>query len=199
MDQPGDLAVSLLWAVGALVLVGGALFARRIPMGQAAKMALAWIAIFAVGFVAFTFREDFRAMGSRLMAEFSPGEPVIAGETLRIRKGNDGHFWVQATVNGREERFLIDSGASITGLSANAARRAGVEPGEGYPMMLSTANGMVAADRASIETLEVGTIRRADFPVVIAEEFGGTNVLGMNFLSSLSSWSVEGEWLILRP
>lgn len=199
MEEGGDLAVSLLWAAGALVLVGSVLFARRIPMGQAAKMALAWIAIFAVGFVVFTFREDFRAIGGRLIAEINPGEPVIAGETLRIRKANDGHFWVQAMVNGRQERFLIDSGASITGLSSNAARRAGVEPGEGYPMMLSTANGMIAADRATVETLDVGTIRRADFPVVIAEEFGGTSVLGMNFLSSLSSWSVEGEWLVLTP
>lgn len=199
MEREGDLAVSLLWAIGALALVGGALFARRIPMRLAAKMALGWIAIFAVGFVIFTFRNDFRVMGSRLMAEFSPGEPVVDGATLRIRKAGDGHFWVNAMVNGREERFLIDSGASITGLSANSARRAGVAPGEGYPMMLSTANGMVAADRASIDALEVGTIRRTDFPVVIAEEFGSTNVLGMNFLSSLSSWSVEGEWLILRP
>jgi len=25
------------------------------------------------------------------------------------------------------------------------------------------------------------------------------NVLGMNFLSSLSGWGVEGKWLVLRP
>ena len=25
------------------------------------------------------------------------------------------------------------------------------------------------------------------------------NVLGMNFLSSLSGWGVEGRWLILKP
>jgi aspartyl protease family protein len=42
----GDSAVDLVWAIGALVLVGSALVARRLPLGKAWKMALIWIAIF---------------------------------------------------------------------------------------------------------------------------------------------------------
>lgn len=194
-----DSGIELVWAAGALVLVGGALLARRLPMGRALRMILAWIAIFAIGFIIFTFRGDLRTAGNRVMAELRPSRPVVAGDTLRIRKAGDGHFWVAALVNGQEERFLIDSGASITGLSAGAARRAGVEPGGGFPMMLNTANGMISADRATIERLELGMITREDVPIIIAEEFGGINVLGMNFLSSLTSWGVEGDWLILRP
>ncbi len=43
-------AAQLLWFVGAMVLVGSALAARRIPMGSMARMALAWVVIFAVLF-----------------------------------------------------------------------------------------------------------------------------------------------------
>jgi len=35
--------------------------------------------------------------------------------------------------------------------------------------------------------------------VVVAEEFGDSNVIGMNFLSQLKSWRVEGNEMILEP
>ena len=41
----GDRAADLVWAIGALVLVGSALLARQIPSARLGKMALAWIAI----------------------------------------------------------------------------------------------------------------------------------------------------------
>lgn len=36
-------------------------------------------------------------------------------------------------------------------------------------------------------------------PVVVSPAFGDTDVLGMNFLSRLKSWRVEGDTLILEP
>lgn len=191
--------LNLIWVVVLLVVVGSALISRRIPIGQAAKMALAWVAIFAIGLTIYAFRNDIKAFGQRIWSEISPPETVAHGETLRIRQSPDGHFWVDVHINGNAERFLVDSGATVTALSVGAAQRSGVEPSGGYPMILNTANGTIAADRAEAATLIVGTIRRDNMPVVIAEEFGGTNVLGMNFLSSLSSWGVEDEWLILEP
>jgi len=191
--------IDFVWAIVMLVIVVSALISRRIPMGQAAKMAAAWIAIFAIGLTIYAFRNDIKAFGQRIWYEISPPETVAVGEALRIRKSPDGHFWVDVRINGNEERFLVDSGATITALSVGAALRSGVEPGGGFPMVLNTANGIISADRAEAQTLIVGQIRRENMPVIIAEEFGGTNVLGMNFLSSLSSWSVEGDWLILQP
>ena len=48
-----------------LVLVASALFSRRLPLGQTAKMAAAWIGIFALVFALFSFRSEFMAIGSR--------------------------------------------------------------------------------------------------------------------------------------
>ncbi|HMP45200.1 MAG TPA: hypothetical protein PKD99_08860 [Sphingopyxis sp.] len=47
----GDTAVSLAWGVGALALVVSSLVARRLPMSDWIKMALAWAAIFGLVFL----------------------------------------------------------------------------------------------------------------------------------------------------
>ena len=57
-------------------------------------MALAWVAIFAAGFVLFTFRDDFGWVAQRLKAE-AVGTPVEQGRETRIPMAIDGHFWVE--------------------------------------------------------------------------------------------------------
>lgn len=48
----GDTAVSLIWFAGAFTLVLSALVVRRLPAADWLKMALAWIAIFGLMFLA---------------------------------------------------------------------------------------------------------------------------------------------------
>lgn len=47
----GDTTVQILWFAGAFVLVLSSLFARRLPMADWIKMALAWVAIFGLVFL----------------------------------------------------------------------------------------------------------------------------------------------------
>ena len=176
-----------------LILVASSLFASRLPLGKALKMALVWIGIFGAIFMIFAFRSDFLAFGQRLRAELT-GEPIAAGETLRIPISDDGHFWVTATINGQPVRLLVDSGASITTIGGETARAAGVTPG--YRVPVETANGTIDMARSSADSLVLGPIRREGLTVFVNAGDRG-NVLGMNFLSSLSSWRVEGNDLVL--
>ena len=196
----GDQAASFLYLLLLAVLVGSALMARRIPIAQGLKMSLAWILIFAAIFIAFTLRNDFADLGQRIMAELR-GTPVVArdGDTMRIQVADDGHFWATAEINGEPVNFLIDSGATVTSISAATARRAGIEPSSRFPAVVQTANGTVTVQRGRADTLELGSIRREDLAVHIFEGPDDVNVIGMNFLSSLGSWGVEGRWLVLRP
>jgi aspartyl protease family protein len=50
-----------------------------------------------------------------------------------------------------------------------------------------------------VRDLKLGDIVARDLPVVVSPAFGDTDVLGMNFLSQLKSWRVEGRTLILTP
>ncbi len=195
----GDQAIHFIYLVGCLILVGSALMVRRMPIAQGLKLFLGWVLIFGAAFVVFTLKDEFLALGGRLMVEARGGvvEETRGGE-LRIRQSPDGHFWVNAEVNGRPVRFLIDSGATTTSISRRAAERAGIEAGGGFGTMVQTANGVVVVDRGRAETLKVGPIERRDVAVHISDAFGDMNVIGMNFLSSLSGWSVEGRTLVLR-
>lgn len=196
----GDQALSFVYLIGVLVLVVSALMVRRIPLGQGLRMFAGWVLIFLAAFVAFTLKDDFMALGKRIIAEGrGEGQVVAVGRELRIRKSMDGHFWVNAELNGKSVRFLVDSGATVTSLSTATAELTGIEHGGGLPAVVQTANGTVRVQRARAERLKVGTIERSDLAVHVSEAFGPTNVLGMNFLSSLSAWGVEGQWLVLKP
>ena len=196
----GDDALSFVYLLGCFVLVLSGLMVRRVPIGQGLKMFFGWVLIFLAAFVAFTLKDDFLALGKRVFDESRPnGQIVEAGRELRIRKSLDGHFWATARVNGENVRFLIDSGATTTSISTATARRVGVVASGGLPAMVRTANGVVQVERGRIERLEVGTIARRDVAVHVSEAFGPMDVLGMNFLSSLSGWGVEGQWLVLKP
>jgi aspartyl protease family protein len=195
----GDQALSFVYLIGVLVLVVSALLVRRIPLGRGLKMFAGWVLIFLAAFVAFTLKDDFMALGKRVLAESrGEGEVVAVGKALRIRKSMDGHFWVNSDLNGRKIRFLVDSGATVTSISARTAAAAGIET-DGFPVLVQTANGMVEARLGRAERLKVGSIERRNLAVQVSDSFGDTQVLGMNFLSSLSGWSVEGQWLVLKP
>ncbi|MEA2998523.1 MAG: aspartyl protease family protein [Sphingomonadales bacterium] len=197
----GDQALNFLYLLGCLVLVISALMVRRIPVAHGLKILAGWILIFGAAFIAFSLKDDFLALGRRILdVNRGEGEVVRAGAEIRIPKAEDGHFWVNARVNGTRVRFLIDSGATVTTLSAEAAREADVEPSPGFPVMVDTANGQALEKRAVAARLAVGSIERRDFDVhLAAESAGDTNVLGMNFLSSLAGWGVQGNMLVLKP
>lgn len=193
----GDQAVHFIYLVGVLVLVGSAFMVRRVPIAQGLKMFVAWVLIFGAAFIVFTLKDEFLALGNRVLVETRGGVEQTAPGEVRIRQASDGHFWVTAALNGEPVRFLVDSGATTTSISRDTARRTGVEPGRGRAMV-QTANGIVMVERGRAQSLEVGPIERRDVAVHISDAFGDMNVIGMNFLSSLSSWSVEGRTLVLR-
>ena len=195
----GDQAINFIYLLGCLVLVVSALMVRRLPLGQSLKMVLAWALIFGVAFIAFTLKDDFLALGRRAMAEMR-GDNVVEtkGGEIRIRRAGDGHFWVNGEINGRAVRFLVDSGATVTTVTRETAERVGVASSGGFGVMVETANGSVIVERGRAERVKIGPIERADLAVHISGTLGDTNIIGMNFLSTLSAWGVEGQVLMLK-
>ena len=127
-------------------------------------------------------------------------EQVVEGGETRIPLARDGHFWLRAELNGAPANFLVDTGATLTAVSSGLAERAGLEPRRGgLPVTVGTANGPVAAELATAEELRFGNVSARGLDMVIAPTLGDTNVVGMNLLSRLASWRVEGDTMILVP
>src|SRR4051812_30490803 len=181
----------------AVMLMLGTLMARREPWAKLATTALAWTSIFAAGFVLLTFRDNFGWVAQRLRAE-AVGTPVVQGRETRIPMAIDGHFWVQGRVNGVPTKFLVDSGATMTTIDRATAIRAGVRVAPRRDQLVRTGNGIIRVSGGRARELEIGGIQRRDIGVQVADN-DNLNVLGMNFLSSLSRWGVEGRWLVLAP
>ncbi|NUR46272.1 MAG: TIGR02281 family clan AA aspartic protease [Sphingomonas sp.] len=137
---------------------------------------------------------------SRITGSLGLDDQEVAGKELHVAMAGDGHFWVRASVNGVERRMLIDSGATITALSASTAREAKVDTATGIaPIVLQTANGAAPAQAGRVDELRIGNIVARNLRVVSSPGLGNMDVLGMNFLSRLQSWRVEGRTLILVP
>jgi len=198
---PPDLFLYAGIAIAAIVIVN--VITRRVPLiGTLLRLACwAVIAVLLVGAVQQrSLFDPYFARLTRFLNLNKAEEQQVSGRELRVPMGRDGHFWVRARINGVERRLLIDSGATITALSVETAQAAGLEPEESpFPVILKTANGTVAAQTSSIASLHIGNIVARRLPVVVSPAFGDTEVIGMNFLSKLKSWRVEGTTLIMVP
>ena len=192
-----DFMLGGVYIVLAMMLVLSGLVVRRERAAKLATYALAWIAIFGAGFIIFTFRDNLGWVWQRVRAE-ATGEPVRQGKELRIPMAIDGHFWVDANINGENVKFLVDSGATMTTIDRRTAERAGVRVSPTANQIVRTGNGFVRVASGRAERLQVGTIQRDDFGVHVTQS-DDLNVLGMNFLSTLERWGVEGRWLVLVP
>lgn len=210
----GDSIAQFIWLALVLLLVVSSLTARRIPLMRLITWAGAWVALFLGVYLLFNmlgpqinaWQQDRRSgtvSGVADTPQSSAGHvPEIRtdGSDVHVPISEDGHFWVDASINGQTVRFLIDSGATITAVSDATATMIGLAPD---PMnrtaVMQTANGAVTARRSAISAMRIGTIQAADLPVVISASFGEVNVLGMNFLNKLRSWRVEGGTMVLQP
>ena len=190
-----DLMLGGLYLLMAIMLVLGTLMTRREPAARLLTMALTWVAIFGAGFILFTFRDNMGWVAQRLRAE-ALGTPVEQGRETRIPMAIDGHFWIDAKLNGHDVKFLVDSGATTTTIDRNTAKAAGVPVSARRDLYVRTGNGVVRVASGRADELDVGTITRRDVALEIADN-DDLNVLGMNYLSSLSRWGVEGRWLVL--
>jgi len=186
-----------LYAIGAAVII---MALQRIPyIGRIIRFA------FSAGLLAFLIfvllqQAPYQPELSHLTQKLGLDDQQVSGRELRVRISPDGHFWVIATVNGVQRRMLVDSGATVTAISQRTANDARVDVGAGLaPVILQTANGAAPAQTGKVDEIRVGNILARNLRIVTGPGLGNLDVLGMNFLSRLDSWRVEGQTLILVP
>lgn len=165
------------------------------------KAVLLWLVIGFALVTGYAYRYEVQDVALRVVGEIAPGRPVIGstGEVVVIRRG-DGSFSLNGTIEGREVRFIFDTGASMVVLTAESAGKIGMQPGPlDYSVPVYTANGRTMAAPVTIEQLSIGPITERKIKALVARPGAlRENLLGMTFLERLASYEVRKNRLILR-
>ncbi len=117
----------------------------------------------------------------------SPAQVAIGGRTVRLDGDRNGHFRVDARVDGRNIDFMIDTGASAVVIRETDAARLGIFPrASEYTGRTQTANGVARYAPTRLNRVEInGIIVRDVDAAVMADDALKTNLLGMTFLSKV--------------
>lgn len=196
----------LVYLVGLMILVGGGLRAYRNRLPQALKHAGIWVLIFLVMVTVYAYRGPLLRLAGPVLSELNPDRAVVVTDpngvrTLTVARSSDGHFNIEANVDGADVRFLIDTGATGTVLSERDAVRAGIAVDAlAFNRPIQTANGLAFEAQTRVGRLEIGPFALRNVGVgVLRDDQLNTSLLGMNVLSRFASLKVEGDRLILTP
>jgi aspartyl protease family protein len=195
-DRDGLIA-ALVWAL--LPLSALVLYVRRQP-GVVLGAAAFWIAAGAVLVLAYSLRFEAEALGRRLLAELIPSLAMPAGAAeFVLRIDRNGHFALQAEVEGVAVRFLVDTGASDVVLTMRDARRVGLDISAlRFNQPYRTANGVVMGAAVRLDSIAIGDILLEDVEASVNPAPMAQSLLGMSFLGRLSSYEFTRDTLTLR-
>src|SRR5450759_707534 len=101
------------------------------------------------------------AQAAAVQPAYEPRQPTNSGRSLMLDADRQGHFKVEARIDGRHLAFMVDTGASLVIIRESDA---GLRPSD-YTATVSTANGKIKAAPAKLERIEVGGITVYDVPV----------------------------------
>ncbi len=129
-----------------------------------------------------------------------PMQAPVGQHTMELAGGRDGHFHVDARVEGRHLDFLVDTGASRVALRESDAAMAGVHAmPRDYTALISTANGTIKGAPVTLSRIEIGDITVFDVPaLVLPDQALAQNLLGVSFLSRLRRYEVADGRLLLE-
>ncbi len=137
---------------------------------------------------------------ARAVAVQAAPQQSTSSRSLTLETGHNGHFPVEARIEGRRIDFIVDTGASLVILRESDAAQIGISPMRSdYTATVSTANGKIKAARATLDRVELGGIAVYNVQaLVLPDEALWKNLLGMSFLSRLKRYEVANGRMVLE-
>lgn len=185
----------------ALILAGWILREQRGQVLGTLRALGTWFVLILTLVAAYSYRGDLSMIATRVLGELSPAETVTGpGGEVTVTRSGDGGFTLRGQANGRDLRFIFDTGASVVVLTAESAMDIGFDPATlAFNVPVATANGRTLAAPITLDEIRIGDIRERRVRALVARP--GTlhqNLLGLSFLDRLVSYEVRDRRLILR-
>lgn len=168
---------------------------REFP--HALKSAAAWVGIFVILFVGYSYHEDLGGVWERLKSNLLPFAGTHHSDgSITFTRAEGGHFYVEALVNGTPIHFMVDTGATRIALTLQDAKRAGIDLDNlSYTEIIHTANGDTMAAPVYLNQFKIGPIVIKDLSASVNKNLSTRSLLGMNFLKKLKGFKIEGNRL----
>jgi pilus assembly protein CpaB len=126
--------------------------------------------------------------------EEAPMGPATVG-SVKIPVDADGHFYLNVTANGTPVRMMADTGATDVALSAEDARKIGIDPQSlQFKDKGQTANGMILSAPIPLPEITIEGIVLRNVPASCCVT--GTSLLGMSALEQLDLEMKDGRMLL---
>ncbi len=165
---------------------------------------LASVALIIIGVAAPKFLTSLIQSRPQAIAEKAPAQAAPARTRryaaigqVEIRSAANGHFYLDAEIDGEKIAVMVDTGATIVALRESDARRAGIRVyDDDFTIPLSTANGTtyaapVTLDSVVVDDIEIRNVRA----VVVPDEQLSISLLGTSFLNKLRRFEISGDTL----
>ncbi|GIT87246.1 TIGR02281 family clan AA aspartic protease [Roseobacter sp. OBYS 0001] len=175
------------------LMVSGWFFMQgRGSWNKTLQQAAAWAFIFGGAIVAYGLWDDI----SRTVL---PQQSVFADENrIVVPRSPNGHYYIEAEVNGAPVRFVLDTGATSLVLTQKDAEAAGLLRDElTYYGRAMTANGEVRTAPVRLDTMKLGHVTDRDVVAVVNEGEMNNSLLGMTYLQKWGKIQIADNMLTL--
>jgi aspartyl protease family protein len=160
-----------------------------------------WASLIFALWYGYDHRDELSELVARAMDSVDGAEPSVgkSGE-VTFKRGLGGDFLITAKVDDRPVKFVFDTGASAVVLTAEDARRVGLDAADlDFSAQVSTANGAALAAPTRLARVSVGPIVVRNVRALVTRPGAmQESLLGMSFLEQLQSYSVERGRLTLK-
>ncbi|WCR57545.1 TIGR02281 family clan AA aspartic protease [Wolbachia endosymbiont of Ctenocephalides felis wCfeJ] len=121
---------------------------------------------------------------NRFLSTFLPYKGRVQNSgSIEFTKSYDGHFYIQAQVNGHDITFLLDTGATDIVLSQKDALYAGLNLKNIQDFKIyETAKGQIKAGVVQIPQVKIGNFLINDVQASVNTYSMSHSLLGMSFL-----------------
>lgn len=127
-----------------------------------------------------------------------PAASANSGAEVTLQRSSDHHFYATANVNGRDIRFLVDTGASEIALTEDDARKVGIQfdPSK-YELLGEGASGYVRGQFVKLDDIQLEGFHQSSAKAVVVE---GANIslLGQPFLENVDEIIIRKGEMVLR-
>jgi len=195
-----DWAYNIIRVIILVSLIATLLIRHRHSKYPLLQYVAQWLAIFLLIILAYTYKDNFRDAKERILGALMPGYAVSNQEgAVVVYQNNDGHFYIDAEINGTPITLMVDTGASTTVLNRTDAAKLGLlNSSLNYNKIMQTAGGLVPAATVTLQSVQIADVELQNVPAAVSSRDDlDISVAGMSLLKRFSAYQFKQDKLYL--